>query len=104
MGRRGVRRTRRSLVALVLLGFVLVATGVIARRTYGIDQAREIRELERRRSALEAERLRLESAIRDASSRLRLAPIAEQRLDLHVPTPDQVINIPRPAPPDSARR
>jgi cell division protein FtsL len=104
MARRGVTRSRRSIVAVVLLGFVLVATGVIARRTYGIDQARKIRDLERRRSALEAERLRLESAIRDASSRARLAPIAEQRLNLHVPTPEQVINIPRPTRPDTVRR
>jgi cell division protein FtsL len=97
-------RSRRSVVALVLLGFVLVATGVIARRTYGIDQARKIRDLDRRRAALEAERLRLESQIRDASSRARLGPIAEQRLDMHVPTPDQVINLPRPARPDSSKR
>jgi cell division protein FtsL len=91
-------------IAAVLLGFVLVATGVIARRTYGIDQARKIRDLERQRAALEAERLRLESQIRDASSRTRLVPIAEQRLNMHVPTPDQVINLPRPTRPDSVRR
>lgn len=103
MARRGVARSRRSVIALGLLGFVLVATGVIARRTYGIGQARAIRDLERRRSALEAERLRLEASIRDASSRARLAPIAEQRLHMHVPTPDQVIMIPRPARRDSER-
>ena len=97
-------RSRRSVIAAVLLGFVLVATGVIARRTYGIDQARKIRDLERQRAALEAERLRLESQIRDASSRTRLGPIAEQRLNMHVPTPDQVINLPRPTRLDSARR
>ena len=86
------------MIALVLLGFVLVATGVIARRSYGINQARALRDLGRQRSALEAERLRLEAAIRDASSRARLAPIAEQRLNMHVPSPDQVINLPRPVP------
>jgi cell division protein FtsL len=103
MARGGVNRARRSMIAIVLLGFVLVATGVIARRTYGIGQARQIRDLERRRSALEAERLQLEAAIRDASSRARLAPIAEQRLHMHVPSPDQVIMLPRPARPDSVR-
>ena len=92
------------MVALVLLGFVLVATGVIARRTYGIGQARRLRDLDRRRTALEAERLKLESQIRDASSRARLGPIAEQRLNMHVPTPNQVINLPRPSRPDSVRR
>jgi cell division protein FtsL len=96
--------SRRSVVALVLLGFVLLATGVIARRTYGIGQARKIRDLDRRRTALEAERLRLEAEIRDASSRARLGPIAEQRLNMHVPTPDQVINLPRPLRSDSSKR
>lgn len=96
--RRG-RLSRRSTVALLLLGFVLVATGVIARRTYGIDQARALRDLERRRQALEAERVKLDGEIRDASSLRRLAPIAEQRLDMHVPSPDQVIMLPRPVSP-----
>ena len=79
------------MIALALFGFVLVATGVIARRTYGIDQARSLRELDRKRQALEAERVKLEGEIRDASSRAKLAPIAEQRLNMHVPSPDQVI-------------
>jgi cell division protein FtsL len=91
------RVTRRSVVALVLLGFVLVATGVIARRTYGIDQARALRDLDRRRQALEAERVKLDGEIRDASSRAKLAPIAEQRLNMHVPSPDQVIVLPHPS-------
>ena len=85
------RPSRRSVIALALFGFVLVATGVIARRTYGIGQARVLRELDRKRQALEAERVKLEGEIREASSRARLAPIAEQRLNMHVPSPDQVI-------------
>ena len=85
------RPSRRSLIALALFGFVLVATGVIARRTYGIDQARALRDLDRKRQTLEAERVKLDGEIRDASSRARLAPIAEQRLNMHVPSPDQVI-------------
>jgi cell division protein FtsL len=100
--RRRSRLSRRSTVALALFGFVLVATGVIARRTYGIDQARALRELDRKRQALEAERVKLEGEIRDASSRARLAPIAEQRLNMHVPSPDQVIMLARPS--DSTRR
>lgn len=90
------RLSRRSTVALALLGFVLVATGVIARRTYGIDQARGMHDLDRRRQTLEAERVKLDGEIRDASSRARLAPIAEQRLNMHVPSPDQVIMLPPP--------
>jgi cell division protein FtsL len=91
------RLSRGSIVALALFGFVLVATGVIARRTYGIDQARALRELDRRRQALEAERVKLDGEIRNASSRARLAPIAEQRLNMHVPPPEQVIMLPLPS-------
>jgi cell division protein FtsL len=91
----------RSLIALVLVGFVLVTTGVIARRVAGARQQREIRDLQRKRDALEAERIKLEAAIRDASSRARLQPIAEQRLNMHIPKPEQQILITRPRPPRS---
>lgn len=93
--KRSARKSSRRWIPLVLLGFVLVATGVIARRIYGIQQNRRIVQLQQRREALEAERLRLEGAIRDASSRARLVPLAEQRLNMHVPSPNQVIMLPR---------
>ena len=83
--------------ALVLLGFVVIASGVILRRTYGIAGAREIQMLESRRSGLIAERLRLEGEIRSASSRARLQPIAEQRLQMHLPTEAQVVYLTRGA-------
>ena len=81
--------------ALVLLGFVLIASGVVLRRTYGIRAARDLQAMETRRSGLIAERRRLESEIRIASSRARLQPIAEQRLQMHVPTEAQVIYLTR---------
>jgi cell division protein FtsL len=98
MAKRRVKAGRRSVVAIVLVGFVLVTTGVIARRVYGVGQQRNIRQLTQRRDALEAERIRLEAAIRDASSRQRLQPIAEQRLNMHIATPDQQILLQRPSP------
>ena len=79
------------LIALVLVGFVLVATGVIARRVHGLQVQREIRDLERKRDALLAERVRLDQEIRDASSRARLQPIAEHRLNMHVPKPGEQV-------------
>jgi cell division protein FtsL len=88
----------RRWFALLLLGFVLIASGVILRRTYGIAGARELLALEARRSGLIAERLRLEREIRIAASRARLQPIAEQRLQMHVPTEDQVVYLTRKAP------
>ena len=81
--------------ALVLLGFVLIASGVVLRRTYGIRAARDLQAMETRRSGLIAERRRLESEIRIASSRARLQAIAEQRLQMHVPTEAQVIYLTR---------
>jgi cell division protein FtsL len=84
------------MIALILVGFVLVATGVIARRVAGVRQQREITDLQRKREALSAERVKLEAAIREASSRARLQPIAEQRLNMRIPKPDQQVFITRP--------
>ena len=88
--------SRRIALALVLLGFVLVATGVIARRVYGVGQSKLLRDLDRRRDSLQAERIRLDSAIRDASSRARLEPIAQQRLNMHIALPEQQVILTRP--------
>jgi cell division protein FtsL len=92
---------RRPFLVLVLLGFFAVAMGVIARRTFGISQARSLRALERQRDAVDASRVKLEVEIRDASSRSRLVPIAEQRLRMYVPADSQVIILKR-TPPASA--
>ena len=83
------------MIALVLVGFVLVTTGVIARRVAGVRHQRELLDLQRRRDALVAERVKLEEAIREASSRSKLQPIAEQRLNMRIPPPDQQILLSR---------
>lgn len=93
--KRRVARNLRTTIAVGLVGFVLVATGVIARRVVGVQQQRDIRDLQRKRDALLADRIRLEGAIRDASSRARLQPIAEQRLNMHIPKPDEQVIVPR---------
>ena len=92
---RGKSLGGRSLIMLGLLGFFAVAMGVIARRTYGIAQSRSLRDIEQRRDAMDAARVKLEMEIRDASSRARLGPIAEQRLQMHVPADSQVIILKR---------
>ena len=84
-------------IVALLAGFLLLATGVIARRTFGINQARSLRALERQRDAIDASRVKLEAEIRDASSRARLVPIAEQRLHMYVPPDSQVIILRRPS-------
>src|SRR5689334_4232054 len=101
MAKRRVNPGRRSLIAVALIGFVFVATGVIARRVYGVREQRDIRKLQKTRDALSAERIRLEEVIRDASSRAHLQPIAEQRLNMHIPKPDQQVFL---TPPDSAKK
>ena len=84
-----------SIIAAVLVSFLAVATGVIARRTFGISQSRTLRTLERQRDAVDAARVKLEAEIRDASSRARLVPLAEQRLHMYVPPDSQVIILQR---------
>jgi cell division protein FtsL len=92
---RKVGGSGRLRLALVLLGFVLTASVVVLRRTYGIAGARELQVMGTKRSGLIAERRRLESEIRIASSRAHLQPIAEQRLQMHVPTENQVVYLGR---------
>lgn len=93
----GGRASGRLRFVLVLIGFLVIAMGVILRRSYGIAAARELQQLDARRAALVVERLRLESEIRAAASRATLQPIAEQRLQMRVPADSQVIILPRPS-------
>lgn len=96
MARAGKRGPGRGRFLAILVGIFVLAMGVIARRTLGISQARAIRQLEERRDAADAARVRLEAEIRDASSRARLGPVVEQRLHMYVPADSQVIILPRP--------
>jgi cell division protein FtsL len=95
-GRIGARGGR--LAALLLIGFVLLATGVIWRRSHGFARAPVLRDLERQRQALVATKVQLEGAIRAASSRSRLEPIVRERLQMRVPADSQVIYLQRTAP------
>lgn len=79
----------RAIVATVLIGFVLIASVVIWRRSYGVRLARDLADLDRQRTQLEGDRARLRSLIRDESSRSQLAPAAE-RLGMKVPNDKQV--------------
>ena len=94
-GGRVTRRRGRSVVALTLFGFVLVATSVIWRRTFGLSQSRMVQQLERQKSNLRAQRTQLQQEIRDAASRDKLKSVVEQRLRLRMPSDSQVIVIER---------
>lgn len=86
----------RSILLLGFLGFLVVATGVIWRRSVGLAQARELRTLRQQRAALTATEAALKGAIRDASSRARLARSVELSLGMRVPPDSLVIRLPRP--------
>jgi cell division protein FtsL len=93
VAKRGVKRGR-WIVAGVLAGFVLVSVAVVARRSYGHREGLELTALERRKSDLESERVRLDQEIRNASSRARLLPVAE-RLGMKMPSEEQMIVLER---------
>jgi cell division protein FtsL len=97
------RRWRgRSVVAAGLVVFVLVAAVVIWRRGYGVMQGGELRRLDRQRMQLEAQKAALEREVRDAAGRARLGPVAESRLDMHVPADSEVIVLPATQAPHGA--
>jgi hypothetical protein len=91
VAKRSVALRGRTLVALVLAVFVLVALAIVWRRTIGIDQSARLAQLDSKRGVLEGERARLEAAIRDASSRQRLGTAVETHFGMHVPTDNQVV-------------
>ena len=97
MATRRLAGRRRAAVAAALVGFVLVATGVIWRRSIGLGQSRVLRAMDAQRVSLEAERARLERDIRSLAGRGALQPIVERRLHMHVPNDSQVVILPRRA-------
>lgn len=86
------------MVAVLLAGFVIVALAIVWRRTIGIGQSDRLTALDTRKVQLEGERVRLESEIREASSRRRLGEVVEGKLGMRVPSDNQVVILPRRAP------
>jgi hypothetical protein len=95
MAKRGVGMRGRTLVGVVLGAFVLVALSIVWRRTVGIGESDSLAQLEAKRAGLEGERVRLESEIRDASTRQSLGATVERKLGMHIPTDKQVVILPR---------
>jgi cell division protein FtsL len=86
------------MIAGGLVGFVLIAAAVVARRSYGHREGTTITSLQRKQADLESERTRLAQLIREGSSRSRILPIAQQRLGMHQPSETQVIYLHRSGP------
>lgn len=97
MAKSGVAFRGRTRVALILFAFVVVALAIVWRRTIGIGQSERLAVLDAKRVELEGERARLESEIRDASSRQTLGTTVERRLGMHIPSDKQVVILPRTA-------
>jgi len=87
------KRRGRTTVALFLLGFLIITVGVIARRSWGRALQRDLTSIELTRTQLSGEVIKLESEIRSASSRNRLAPLVESKLGMRVPSDTQVIDL-----------
>ena len=85
----------RNVVAILLAAFVLVALAVVWRRTIGIRHSESLTALDARKGQLQGERARLESEIREASSRQRLGEAVENRLGMKIPADTQVVILPR---------
>jgi transposase len=85
----------RTVVFASLAGFVVLTTGVIWRRSLGVTRARAIETLATRRTALAAQRARLDGDIRAAISMERLGRVAEERLHMRVPSDSIVVTIQR---------
>lgn len=95
MAKRRVAIRGRWIVAAVLIGFVITTTAVIARRSYGDAQARQMSGAEAHLRQLMNQRVLIEAEIRKASSRDRLLPIAENRLGMRLPADTQVVYLKR---------
>ena len=85
----------RTIVFAALAGFVVLTTGVVWRRSVGVTRARVIEQLATRRSALSAQRARLDGEIRKASSMDRLGRVAEEQLHMRVPSDSLVVTLQR---------
>lgn len=83
------------MIACGLVGFVLIAAAVIARRSYGHREGSTITALQKRQADLESERTRLGQLIREGSSRSHILPIAEKRLGMHAPAETQIVYLQR---------
>lgn len=92
------KRRGRTLVPLFLLGFLIVAIGIVARRSYGRSLQRDLSGIERTRTQLSGEALKLDAELRAASSRNRIVPLVESTLGMRMPADTQTIDVPAEEP------
>ena len=81
----------RHWVALWLAGFLLVASVVVWRQTEALATARELRQLEATRGALETTKAGASASVRRARSRAELVPLVASRLGLRLPQDTEIV-------------
>lgn len=95
--RRGSRLKGRHWLLVWLLGFLLVATAVLARQQAALATAARLRGLRERHAALEAARAGLERTIRARSSAAELLPrLAPTGLGLPADTAFTILTVEPP--------
>lgn len=87
----------RTIVFASLAGFVVLTTGIVWRRSLGVTRARAIEQLAIRRTALSAQRAKLDGDIRQAASMQHLGRVAEERLHMRIPSDSIVVTLQRPS-------
>lgn len=95
MAKRRITWRGRTLVAVSLASFLVVASSIVWRRSRGNEVARRLAQLGTQEADLQSERARLEGEIHELSSLGKLQPVVA-RLGMHVPNDSQVILLPRP--------
>ncbi|MGQ0640347.1 MAG: hypothetical protein ACT4P6_06170 [Gemmatimonadaceae bacterium] len=90
------KRRGRQITALALLGFLVLASAVVWRKSYGFSEGQQLRDLTEQRTELDARRTRIEGDIRSTLTLRRLGSIVEKRLGLRVPADSQIILLTRP--------
>jgi hypothetical protein len=88
----------RHWLALWLSAFLVAALIVVWRQSAARATALELRELERRRGALEVRKAALVGALHRARSRAVLVPLAERRLGLRLPDDSEITIVQEPVP------
>ena len=98
---KGPRRPGR-LRALGWLLLLLVSLLMVTwRQTRGLALEGGLRELESERAVTETERVELVRRIEELRSRARIVRVARDRLDMHLPSGDEIVYLPVDAPGDA---
>lgn len=102
-GRRAKGRSRPGrLRAVGLLLLLLVSLLLVTwRQTRGLAMEGELRDLESERAVTETERVELVRRIEELRSRSRVVRVARERLDMHLPTADEIVYLPVDSPADA---